>query len=93
MTKRFCPNGHDTDVYGRASNGRCKECKRMGERKGAVHVGFEEQRLMKVARALIRLKHSLAADAEIKQVQTEVRAALLNGEVPRLITTLGDLVE
>lgn len=45
----------------------------------------------KIARTLIRLKHSLRADDELWEYRKQVRDALLNGEVLELEPSLLDL--
>lgn len=53
---------------------------------------FEQKRDAKVRRALVRLKYSLMADRELYEMDEAVRAALTNGEVLRLETTLEDIL-
>lgn len=58
---------------------------------------LERAKIAKVARTLIRLKHSLAADEEINDVLPdrleEFDQGVLGGEVKRLKTDIGGLLD
>lgn len=57
---------------------------------------LERAKITKVARTLIRLKHSLAADEELNEVLPdkleEFDQGVLGGEIKRLKTDLGDVL-
>ncbi len=60
-------------------------------------IEMERQRVQKIARAAIRLKHSLEADVEINNVLpdtlAEFDAALQSGELKRLYAGLAHLLD
>lgn len=56
-----------------------------------VDITRKQLRDDKIARTLIRLKHSLRADDELHEYRKQVRDALLNGEVLELDPSLLDL--
>lgn len=51
----------------------------------------QAKRDAKIARTLIRLKHSLAADEEVEEFLDAQRAALTEGRILRLEVDLSDL--
>lgn len=57
---------------------------------------LERAKIAKVARTLIRLKHSLAADEELNEILPdkleEFDQGVLGGEIKRLKTDLGDVL-
>lgn len=57
---------------------------------------MERAKIAKVARTLIRLKHSLAADEELNEILPdkleEFDQGVLGGEIKRLKTDLGDVL-
>ena len=42
-SKQYCPWGHDTWLEGRASNGRCRECRRISDRRGYLKSAEEKR--------------------------------------------------
>jgi DNA polymerase/3'-5' exonuclease PolX len=60
-------------------------------------IEMERQKTAKIARSLIRLKHSLAADEEINAVLpdtlNEFDAALQSGSLRQLRPTVSDLLD
>lgn len=56
------------------------------------NVDRETKRNLKIARTLIRLKHSLAADDEIEEYREQVQEALKGGVVARVTTDLQELL-
>lgn len=57
-----------------------------------MDIDREVRRHQKIARSLIRLKHSLAADDEIYEVLQQQKDALKNGVIVRVDTTLKELL-
>lgn len=57
-----------------------------------MNLDRETLRHRKVARTLIRLKHSLDADEEIYRYLEEEKAALAKGVVTRLDASMKDLI-
>lgn len=53
----------------------------------------ETKRNRKVARTLIRLRHSLAADEEIQEYLEDEKIALANGNLVRIDTSLKELLD
>lgn len=51
------------------------------------------KRQRKIARTIIRLKHSLRADDEIDAFLVDQRQALSSGVMPQLDTSLEDILE
>ena len=49
------------------------------------------KRTKKIARTIIRLKHSLAADDEIEDFNDKANEALLNGGLPLIDVSLNDI--
>lgn len=50
------------------------------------------KRQTKIARTLIRLKHSLAADDEIADELEKMKALIADGQIPQLDAALDELV-
>ena len=57
-----------------------------------LDIEAENKRNLKIAKTLIRLKHSLAADAEIEDYGDQSKAALLKGGAARADITLKELL-
>lgn len=57
----------------------------------ARSVDYERKRNHKIARTLVRLKHSLRADDELEEFFAAEKEALLNGEVLQLEVDLTEL--
>lgn len=51
------------------------------------------KRTKKIARTIIRLKHSLAADDEIESFNDQANEALLNGSLPLIDVRLDDIAK
>jgi hypothetical protein len=53
---------------------------------------LESRQQKKVARTLLRLKHSLAADREIEALLTQIQQVGSAGAIPQLETTLAEVL-
>lgn len=76
--KRFCPRNHDTNVFGRNKNRRCKECEREDKR-------YQNMSAEKIEKERKRLKNKndvVASDPRRKMLK-QTKQRLVYNEVMR----------
>lgn len=83
MTRRYCPQGHDTEVYGRNASGRCRECTRIAAREDWRRKAKERARKKALLSqevepneylALVERKERAATWWEREEIERQMRA-------------------